>query len=269
MKFIDKNTVAIPSILLEKGTSKTEENIDLYRKNPKEYTSVTISPNSRDCAKSLAIDSKVYGHEEVKKQLLQLHRNLCCYCESRVTDIAYGDIEHFRPKQGYQQDDNDNFHRPGYFWLAYDWNNLLFSCQKCNEQYKKNYFPLKNTSKRCNPSKSFDVSKEEPLLINPSVIDPSSHIKFDNEVPVGITEEGKTTIKVLGLDREELNESRREVLNNLLAIKNLYECFVDSDLKEKSKSIFCQRLNEALNESGQYSLMLRNNFEKYVEEFNL
>ena len=29
MKFIDKNTVAIPSILLEKGTSKTEENIDL------------------------------------------------------------------------------------------------------------------------------------------------------------------------------------------------------------------------------------------------
>ena len=30
MKFIDKNTVAIPDILLEKGTSKTEENIDFY-----------------------------------------------------------------------------------------------------------------------------------------------------------------------------------------------------------------------------------------------
>lgn len=269
MKFIDKNTVAIPDILLEKGISKTEENKELYRKNPKEYTSVTVSANSEDCAKSFKIDSKIYGHEEVKKQLIPLHRNLCCYCESRVTDIAYGDIEHFRPKLGYKQDENDEFHKPGYFWLAYDWNNLLFSCQKCNEQYKNNYFPLKNTSKRCNPSKSFDVSKEEPLLINPSVIDPSFHIKFDNEIPVGITEEGNTTIKVLRLDREELNESRREILNKLLAIKELYEYYADSDFKEKCEKTFRKELDDALHGCGQYSLMIQNNFEKYIEEFNL
>lgn len=269
MKFIDKKVALVPNILLEKGVGLTEKNIYLYKNNPKEYTSDTVSANSRDCAKSLEIDSNIYGHEDVKKQLILLHRNLCCYCESRVTDIAYGDIEHFRPKQGYKQDDNDSFHKPGYFWLAYDWNNLLFSCQKCNQQYKKNYFPLKNISKRCNPLKSFDVSKEEPLLINPSLIDPSIHIKFDNEIPVGITDEGKTTIKVLGLDREELNESRREVLNNLMAIKSIYECLNDPVSKEKAKNIFCKSLDKALNDSGQYSLMLRNNFEKYVKEFNL
>lgn len=269
MKFIDKNIVPIPNILLEKGVGETEKNIDLYKNNPKEYSSDTVSARSKDCAKSLDIDPNIYGHEEVKELLIKLHNKSCCYCESRVTNVAYGDIEHFRPKLGYRQDEDDNFHKPGYFWLAYDWNNLLFSCQICNQKYKKNYFPLKDSSKRCNPSKTFDVSQEEPLLINPSIMDPSLHIKFDDEIPVGITEEGETSIKVLGLDREELNEERREVLNKLLAIKELYKYSIGSEREEISKDIFYKELDEALNINGKYSLMIRNHFEKYINEFNL
>ena len=62
MKFIDKNVVPIPNILLEKGVGETEKNIELYKKNPKEYMSDTVSARSKDCARSLDIDSNIYGH---------------------------------------------------------------------------------------------------------------------------------------------------------------------------------------------------------------
>ena len=58
------------------------------------------------------------------------------FCESKVSHIAYGDVEHFRPKAGYRQRPEDPLVQPGYYWLAYEWSNLLFCCQLCNQRFK-------------------------------------------------------------------------------------------------------------------------------------
>lgn len=97
----------------------------------------------------------------------------------------------------------------------------MFCCTLCNQQYKKNLFPLKNPANRAH-SHHDDVAEEEPLLINPSVLNPQEYIGFRAEIPYPIDGHvyGKTTIAVLGLDREALNETRR---SKLTLIKNLLD----------------------------------------------
>ena len=53
----------------------------------------------------------------------------CAYCESLAATVAHCDVEHFRPKSIY-------------WWLAYCYDNYLFSCQLCNQSYKSDEFPV-------------------------------------------------------------------------------------------------------------------------------
>ncbi len=160
-----------------------------------------------------SFDKKVYGHQTVKQALILMQHGKCCYCESKIKHICPGDVEHYRPKAEYRQQHNDAIQKPGYYWLAYTWDNLLLSCERCNRQYKKNLFPLLHPEKRAQCHKD-DVCIETPLLINPTITDPKNHIGFRDEIPYPIDDSiyGKTTIKILGLDREALNESRRDKL---------------------------------------------------------
>ena len=79
----------------------------------------------------------------------------CVYCETPMNDIFPGDVEHYRPKGKvtdenydlvYMQNDDGSFvsdengenkPHPGYFWLAYEWTNLMPSCTYCNRPKKK------------------------------------------------------------------------------------------------------------------------------------
>lgn len=63
-----------------------------------------------------------------KTQLIAESHGKCAYCEIRYSTGGYGDVEHFRPKSIY-------------WWLAYTYENYLFSCQLCNQLYKKDKFP--------------------------------------------------------------------------------------------------------------------------------
>jgi hypothetical protein len=72
---------------------------------------------------------------------------MCAYCEAAVEAVYVGDAEHYRPKGKVTQRDaygrevtvtcSDGNPHPGYYWLAYDWNNILPSCYKCNTSYGK------------------------------------------------------------------------------------------------------------------------------------
>lgn len=64
-----------------------------------------------------------------KEQLKAETHGKCAYCEAYTASVTYGDIEHFRPKSIY-------------WWLAYSYENYLYSCQICNQVYKKAYFPV-------------------------------------------------------------------------------------------------------------------------------
>jgi hypothetical protein len=101
-----------------------------------------------DGSEKFDFDAGIYAHETVKAALKECQHDKCAFCESKVSHIAYGDVEHFRPKKGYLQEDGDELQRPGYYWLAYEWTNLLFCCQICNQRHKRNLFPLTDPSQR-------------------------------------------------------------------------------------------------------------------------
>ena len=163
---------------------------------------------------SADVKATFYKGEDVKRQLLADHHSKCAYCECRLNG-DYGHIEHFRPKGGYTVPPSNKLITPGYYWLAYDWNNLLLSCSACNTTYKQNHFALEDESQRDIPHKS--ISKEVSLLINPSMEDPGAYIEFHQHIItpklIGGNESlrGKYTIELLQLNqRTDLVNYRRE-----------------------------------------------------------
>ena len=74
---------------------------------------------------------KIYKHDEVKRTLNDLFHFKCAYCESYFGATSPVDIEHFRPKLAVEREDGTLI-KPGYYWLAGAWDNLLPSCIDCN-----------------------------------------------------------------------------------------------------------------------------------------
>jgi hypothetical protein len=63
---------------------------------------------------------KKYNQRDVKDQLKRETKDKCAYCESRITVVAHGDIEHVTPK-AVEPD------------RTFEWDNLTFACQICNQ----------------------------------------------------------------------------------------------------------------------------------------
>ena len=66
------------------------------------------------------------------------------------------------------------------------------------------------------------ISKEEPLLINPALEDPSEHITFDPlGKPIKRTEKGRKSIEVYNLDTTPLNRARRQIIREMAGLCKL------------------------------------------------
>ena len=142
--------------------------------------------------------------KETKEQLEIETHHKCSYCEANTKVVAHGDVEHYRPKSIY-------------WWLAYTYDNYLFSCQICNQSYKSNNFPIEGRVARApkvpsnvtdekldelikkyliDPRKSSSdksvvglkkLRREKPLLLNPYLDDPADWFIWeydDNEKAV-------------------------------------------------------------------------------------
>jgi uncharacterized protein (TIGR02646 family) len=203
-----------PEILNTQGKAHASELCTAYERDADSYDKGKLA---------FDFDSDIYGHATVKTALNEMQNGKCCFCESKIMHISFGDVEHYRPKAGYKQAALEKkLKKPGYYWLAYNWENLLLCCERCNRQYKKNLFPLLHPENRAR-NHGDDITAETPLLINPAEIDPQEHIGFRNEIPHAIENNlyGKTTIKILALAREDLNEQRRTKLAQLIALYNI------------------------------------------------
>lgn len=148
------------------------------------------------------------GYEVVKATLAHRVGYKCVYCEKGLRPEG-SPVEHFRPKakvvnQGEPEDPER------YWWLAWTWGNLLFACFRCNTEYKKNQFPRRPGTPLLQ-AMCFDVSVEQPLLIDPSRVDPRKHIRFKWSesrnrwipCPVEGSALGNETIIRLGLDEDD------------------------------------------------------------------
>lgn len=191
--------------------------------------------------KATDFDSSVYGSVAVRKRLLKDQYEKCAYCEKKISDDI-PDVEHFRPKTICTQEKKCARYL-GYWWLAYDWKNLLYSCPTCNRKYKKNFFPLQQPHK-ANPTKA-SVKKEMPLLINPTTEDPRKYIEFNRHRILAKSKnaKGKKTIEVLGLNRKELRELRLKQWEDFMLAFDSLQCMGKShprykEMKARTKKAY-------------------------------
>lgn len=153
----------------------------------------------------------------IKKDLLKLCNDKCAYCESKIGVSTHGDIENFRPKGGAKGFNSNEYAPNHYWWLSYEWENLLISCQICNQKYKRDYFPLKDEKFRAKiGAVGVELLFEQALLLDPCLDDPIQHLDFNsNGIVKELTQRGKVTIEILGLNRYELVSSRKQEAVNL------------------------------------------------------
>ncbi len=167
----------------------------------------------------------------------------CCYCEQKIR-TSFNDVEHFRPKgEALRQPGSDETY--GYWWLAWTWENLLFSCPQCNRSGKNNAFPLAVGDTPLSPG-DLPPGGEHPILIHPGLENPLEHIVYrpvrqasDGRelwvpLPRNGSERGVVCIRVLGLDNPELLELYTEhVVDNLtIDVQRLENLRSAGDTKE-------------------------------------
>ncbi len=238
---INRDNSAVPDKLKNSGRSEC----DLLKA---EYCSGTRDFSSK------RFKSSIYGDSTVKNALKDAQFDKCAYCEAKVTHTGYGDVEHFRPKAGWIQTKGDKLNKPGYYWLAYEWDNLIFSCQICNQQYKKNLFPLNNPAQRAT-SHVDSIINEDTFLINPLTTSPEEHLQFHKHIINGKTDYGCHTISICGLDRPELDEDRKneyEIVAGLIDVILSAEALNDR-IVQKAKG----NLKKRCKSSAKYSLMVK------------
>jgi uncharacterized protein (TIGR02646 family) len=164
-------------------------------------------------------------HRDVYKQAREFWRGVfggkCAYCESPHAASSRVDVEHFRPKGNVTDVKGTAVMRtiagnpephPGYYWLTFEWSNLLPSCQECNrpKYAKSNRFPIANEDRRVyGPG---PLTDEDPLILNPFEDNPDDHLNFNT--PQGLVAakngsvKGQTTITVIHLNRDALRLAR-------------------------------------------------------------
>lgn len=176
-----------PSHLINRGTVATSVDLKNFNSEKEKYYSGELKFEAKE---------SIYNSDIVRETLEIIQKNKCCYCETKSTRSNI-DVEHFRPKRAYSKIFNGESHYPGYFWLAYDWDNLFLACQVCNQIFKNDFFPIKNEATRAQLNE-LSVELEIPFFVHPSIDEPEDEIEYIESIPVGKTEKGKKTIAYLG-----------------------------------------------------------------------
>jgi len=154
--------------------------------------------NKNDASKKIKVKTeKKYNNAEVKKALKVMFSSKCAYCESHISHIDYGEIEHFKPKSKFPNS-------------CFDWDNLLLGCSICNGKlFKGNKFP--------------EVEEGGPF-VNPVVENPNDFFEFDFDPNTGTANvipkntRGVTTEKELGLNRDDLVRHRSSMVRKMVVI---------------------------------------------------
>lgn len=123
----------------------------------------------------------VFGRVRRQLETMAGGRARCMYCE----DSLGTDIDHFQPKKTHPSS-------------AFRWSNYLLACSHCNSNLKRSSFPTNAAG--------------QPLLIDPTIDDPSNHLRLDPVLGelTSRSVEGNTSINVFGLNREHLIQGRSD-----------------------------------------------------------
>jgi uncharacterized protein (TIGR02646 family) len=267
---VDRGRVPAPPSLAKGGVEERERAIELYG-----------DPRNSDRSFAYA----AYKARDVVQALTDLFHGKCAYCESSYAPVSPVDIEHFRPKGAVAVLDANGTskrRKPGYYWLAAEWDNLLASCIDCNRARthefpdddvaevagKENKFPLIDETRRGSaPGDELTLEADQRLLLHPCRDQPERHLEF---LPTGVirprsaSRKGRETITALALRRSELCEARRAHLlelsrkmrNILWEIEQLERSGPDP-ITEANLQVLIRELREAADDRTPYAGMAR------------
>jgi len=287
MIFVDRTKVKVPDILVneaKKGYLETKKNIEFA--NNGEWQKLSFS---------------AYRETEVKDSLIELFKSKCAYCESRFFHVYSGDVEHFRPKGEIEEGLPSK--KPGYYWLAAEWTNLLLSCRNCNQKLKHqifgkiqketmgkmNQFPLANRFKHIQTHIKH-INEEEPnrLLINPCIENPEEFFKYEMAGVIkpkqisGIKfQMAEKSISVYVLQRMPLVQAREKVHIEISAqIQRVQEAILNLDKSMNTPALKSMRvvydkilkremirLKKFTNEDEEYAGMARQIINDFISTF--
>lgn len=236
IKINKSNTIPKIKVFTEK---KSHDNIEISKAEKELNDSIVFFDNQENYKDDKKLNEKefkyqVYKDKELVKKLTDIFKDKCAYCDSVYKVISPEDIDHFRPKNKIVTKDKKEL-RPGYYWLAGDWNNLLISCIHCNRAHKhpipgelkdvtrgkEAQFPLSDESYRIR-NHTDDIATEEEfrLLINPCIEDPEQLLTYDEFGLIYPKNKGdlkaEYSIFVYALQRSKLVEARKEVLASFI-----------------------------------------------------
>lgn len=159
-----------------------------------------------------------------KGAFIEAQHGKCAYCEQPSMNHP-GAVEHYAPKSEVHELIADGKEKEntasvvgretrqicptGYWWLAYDWNNWLFACERCNTGWKRCLFPVREKTRKLPPRQGV---RETPVLLHPfGRVDPDRHLRFTELGQIVAhdgSDRGVETIRTCGLDRESLRRVR-------------------------------------------------------------
>lgn len=220
-----------------------------------------------------------YKQDDIKEHLKLIYNFKCAYCEGIGNAQAPYHVEHYRPKSKVKEDTT----HPGYYWLAYEWTNLLWSCYWCN-QAKSSQFPINQDGLRIfNPpltnggnldkpkckSNYPDLLGEQPLILNPELDTPENHILFlTNGTVWGITNRGTKTIEICDLNRPKLTIARKKIIDTIkddivVEVTEFLQNPIDFDYFKRNIKKILSKLYKSQDLTNSYSQLRYLMFDKF------
>lgn len=160
------------------------------------------------------VDERFYFWEPVRLAVEERCLGKCVFCERRVGQVETT-IETFRPFRdavdGFGGSEPDH-----YVWLAYEMENLVQVCIECSSR-KRTAFPLAGQRAPYLTSMSEIERVERTLIVSPYRGNPERHFLFlANGHCEGVTNQGRLTTRLLGLNGDSLLRERADEMDTLL-----------------------------------------------------
>jgi uncharacterized protein (TIGR02646 family) len=212
---------------------------------------ISVKKDFNDIPTILLTNKKnAYEDVSVLNKLKKIYHNKCAYCEQKLEEI---EIDHYRPILMYN-------------WLENEWSNLLPSCHACNKS-KNDKFPILNKQIKEEPQNSEDkkadselLLSEKPTIIHPEVDTPENHFYFDKSgIIYGNTERGQKNITILNLNRQDILQKRKQIIDNIneqinkVEINNLSE----DEIAKSILNVFINLDKISEDENQEFTLLKR------------
>lgn len=132
-------------------------------------------PSKTRAQQRFTFDDELLRSPELQEALWALSSGKCAYCESLLGAERPLVADQFRPPLA-AMDLKGEVSIDHYWWLAYEWDNLLPSCAECSRS-KGSRFPVE--AKRAQPpARGEELARERPLVLDPRLDEPQPHLVF-------------------------------------------------------------------------------------------